>query len=125
MNPPIGRARLRAVEVVVVCILLLSAFAWIFSHETEKTTDQTWISLTILGILFVATATSWFRVRHMPSMRPWLQRHMIGNGILALGLFAAWFYDVGTFYLGLIGLAVFVMWLWGNRKLRETVVKNK
>ena len=125
MNPPIERARLRAVEVVVVCILLLCAFAWIVTHEAEKATDQTWISLTILSMLFMATATSWFRVRHMPSMQPWLQRHMIGNGILALGLFAAWFYDVGALYLGLIAVAVFVMWLWGNRKLREEVLKNK
>jgi peptidoglycan/LPS O-acetylase OafA/YrhL len=125
MNPPRASTRLRVVAVIISCILLLCVFAWVFSHEGEKATDQTWISLLVLAMLFAGTATSWFRVRHMSSMRPWLQRHIIGNGILALGLFAAWFYDVGTFYLGLIALAVFVMWLWGNRKLREAVLRNK
>jgi hypothetical protein len=125
MNSSVASARLRVFGVIIACILLLCAFAWIFSHGAEKTTDETWIGFIVLAMLFAATGRTWFRVRHIPSMRPWLKRHVIGNGVLAVGLFAVWFYDVGTFYLGLIALGVFAMWLWGNRRLREAVMKNK
>jgi len=58
-------------------------------------------------------------------MRPWLVRHVTGNFVLAIGLVAAWSLELAVFYYFAIIVGVFVMWMWGNRKLREVVQKNR
>jgi hydrogenase/urease accessory protein HupE len=87
--------------------------------------DRSWIALLALVVLLAVTATLWVRFRRLPSMRPWLVRHVIGNFVLAIGLFVAWRYDLALFYYAAIAVSVFVMWIWGNRKLRVAVQKNK
>jgi len=87
--------------------------------------DHSWIALSALVALLVGTATSWFRLRHLPEIRPWLLRHVIGNFVLAVGLFAAWHFDLALFYYAAIVAGVFAMWILGTRKLREAVQKNK
>jgi hypothetical protein len=87
--------------------------------------DGSWIALLSLVVLLVVTATFWFRLRHLPAMRPWLVRHLIGNFVLAIGLFIAWRHDLALFYYAAIAVSVFVMWIWGNRKLPDAVQKNK
>jgi hypothetical protein len=84
--------------------------------------DRGWIVLLVL--LLVSTATVWFRARHFPSMRPWLVRHLVGNFVLVIGLVAAWRYDLALSYYVAIMVGVFVMWMWGTRKLRDSVQKN-
>jgi RsiW-degrading membrane proteinase PrsW (M82 family) len=91
----------------------------------DNLTDRNWVALLILGVFLVSTATLWFRFRLQTSMRPWLLRHLIGNFILAIGLFTAWFLDAPFFYYLLVVMGVFAMWMWGNRKLREAVPKNR
>jgi hypothetical protein len=83
--------------------------------------DRTWIALLAVFILLASTATSWFRFRSLNSMRPWLVRHVIGNFVLAVGLVAAWFFNVALFYYAFIVVAIFVMRMGGNSKLRGTV----
>ena len=85
--------------------------------------DGIWIALLIL--LLASTTTVWLRLRHFPSMRPWLVRHSIGNFVLAIGLVAAWRYDLSPFYYVTIMAGVFVMWIWGTRKLRSSAQKNE
>ena len=87
--------------------------------------DRSWIALLALVGLLVGTATLWFRLRHLPTMRPWLVRHVIGNLVLAIGFFVAWHFELALFYYAAIAVGVFVMWIWGNRKLRDAVQKNK
>lgn len=58
-------------------------------------------------------------------MRPWLLRHVIGNFVLAVGLLAAWHFDLALFYYAAIVAGVFAMWIWGTWKLRDAVQKNK
>lgn len=87
--------------------------------------DTTWIAIVSLIVLLVTTASIWFRLRGAPSMRPWLVRHLIGNLILAIGLIAAWAYDLASFYYIAIATAVFAMWIWGTWKLRESVQDRK
>jgi hypothetical protein len=84
--------------------------------------DQGWIVLPVL--LLVGTATVWFRARRVPSMRPWLVRHLVGNFVLVIGLVTAWRYDLAPSYYVAIMVGVFVMWMWGTRKLRDSVRKN-
>jgi hypothetical protein len=55
-----------------------------------------------------------------------------GNGavflsfcLLAIGLFAAWRYDLALFYYAAIVVGIFVMRMWGNWKLRDAIEKNK
>ncbi len=83
------------------------------------------ILIVLFILLLISTAILWLRLRHFPSMRPWLVRHSIGNFVLAVGLVAAWRYDLSPFYYGTIILAVFVMWLWGTWKLRHSAQNNK
>jgi hypothetical protein len=91
----------------------------------ENVNDRSWIALLSLVMLLVAMATTWFRLRHLPSMRPWLVRHVIGNFVLAIGLIVAWSYDLALFYYVAIVVGVFVMWMWGTWKLRDAVQKHK
>ncbi len=125
MKPLIAGPRVRFLGVITACVLLLLAFTWLVRHETEKASDQSWLALLALAMLSAATMTSWFRMRHLASMRPWLLRHMVGNLVLAIGLIAAWLYDAAPLYFILIGLGVFAMWEWGNRKLREVILNKE
>jgi hypothetical protein len=81
--------------------------------------DRSWIVLLVLQL--VSTATVWFRLGNFPSMRPWLVRHLIGNFVLTIGLIVAWRYDVAPSYYVAIVVGVFVMWMWGTWKLRDSV----
>ncbi len=85
--------------------------------------DRSWIVLMIL--LLASTATVWFRLRHFPSMRPWLARHLIGNFVLVVGLVAAWRYDLSPSYYVAIMVDVFLMWMWGTWKLRGVSTAQK
>jgi MFS superfamily sulfate permease-like transporter len=84
--------------------------------------ERIWIVLLIL--LLGSSATVWFRFRRFPSMRPWLVRHLIGNFVLVIGLLVAWRYDLAPSYYVAIMVGVFLMWVWGTRRLRESVQKN-
>ena len=92
------------------------------SFGTHGMSNQGWIVQLVL--LLVGTATVWFRARHIPSTRPWLVRHLVGNFILVIGLVAAWRFDLAPTYYVAIVVGVFVMWMWGTRKLRHSVQKN-
>jgi len=87
--------------------------------------DRTWIALLTATAFLLSTGALWFRFRLQTSMRPWLWRHLIGNCILAIGFFTAWFLDAPLFFYALIAVCVFGMWIWGNRRLRDAVQKNK
>jgi len=78
-----------------------------------------------LAMLSVSTGGLCLRLRHLPSMRPWLVRHVVGNFVLAIGLFATWFWGLALFFYVLIVAGVFGMWLWGIRELRRAVRENK
>lgn len=115
----------RLLGIISACVILLFAFSWFVRHHMETVSDRNWIAQLVLVMLVVSTATTWFRWRHLPSMRPWLVRHVVGNLVLAIGLIAAWSYDLPLFYYGAIVVGVFVMWMWGTRTLRDAVQKNK
>jgi hypothetical protein len=83
----------------------------------ERMNDQSWIAL-LTGGMLVSTAALWFRCRHLPSMRPWLARHIIGNIILAVGACSTLFFNPPLLVYAVIAAAVFAMWIWGNKKLR-------
>lgn len=87
--------------------------------------DRTWIAALSLAVLLLTTSSIWFRLRRMPSMRPWLLRHMIGNLVLAIGLITAWACDLAPFYYIAIAIGVFAMWVWGTWRLRESIQKAK
>ena len=82
------------VGILTGCVLLLIAFSWFLRDHIEKVNDRSWIALLTLSILLVSTATLWFRFRHLPSTHSWLVRHVLGNCILGIGLFSAWFFDL-------------------------------
>ena len=84
-----------------------------------------WILLLLVGVSLASTAATWFRFRRVAKLRPWLLRHVVGNLLLALGLGAAVFFEVRFFYDVAIVAAIFAMWLWGNRKLREAIRNNQ
>ena len=90
----------------------------------DNLSDRSWIALLTVAAFLVSTAALWFRFRLQTSMRPWLLRHLIGNFILAIGFFTAWFLDAPLFYYVLIVVCVFAMWIWGNRKLRDAVQRK-
>jgi hypothetical protein len=125
MKPLVAGPRLRFFGVITACVLPLVAFTWFFRHKIEEASDRSWLIWLALAMLTTATLTAWFRMRHLPSMRPWLLRHMIGNIMLAIALIAAWFYNAPASYFVLIVLGVFAMWIWGNRKLREGVLNRE
>jgi len=81
--------------------------------------------IALLVLLIVVTATVWFRYRHLPWARSWLIRHLIGNFVLIVGLFAAWRYDLPLSYYLPIMVGAFAMWTWGTWKLRHAVRKNE
>ncbi|MGB6667657.1 MAG: hypothetical protein WBE73_04885 [Candidatus Acidiferrum sp.] len=83
------------------------------------------MALLILVVLLVATSASLLRLRGLPSMRPWLVRHLMGNSLLAIGLIAAWYYDLAIVAYVAIAAGVFALWMWGTWKLREAIQKNK
>jgi hypothetical protein len=124
MKPVMAYSQRRLVGAIIACVFLLSAFTWFLRDHMGNVSDRSWIALLTMVMLLVATATSWFRLRRLPSIRPWLIRHVIGNFVLTIGLFAAWLYDLALFYYVLIVLGVFAMWMWGSRKLRQAVQKN-
>jgi len=90
----------------------------------DNLTDRSWLALLILGVFLVSTVRLWFRFRLQASLRPWLLRHLIGNFILAIGLFTAWFLDAPFFYYLLVVVGVFAMWMWGNWKLGKAAPKK-
>jgi hypothetical protein len=87
--------------------------------------DHSWIALFVVAVQLVGAAALWFRVRHLPLMRPWLVRHVIGNFVLAIGLIAAWSFDLALFYYVLIAVGVYAMWMWGTWKLRDVSMAQK
>jgi hypothetical protein len=58
-------------------------------------------------------------------MRLWLVSHVAGNFFLAIGLIAAWTFDLPFFYYFVISAGIFAMWIWGIWKLRDAVQKNR
>ena len=121
MKPLMAYPQRRLVVAVSACVFLLFAFSWFLRVHMESVNDRSWIALLTLVVLLVTSATTWFRLRHLPSIRPWLVRHVIGNLVLAVGLIAAWSFDLALFYYGAIVVGVFVMWMWGTWKLRDAV----
>jgi hypothetical protein len=111
----------RLVVAISACVLPLFAFSWFLRVYLENVNDRSWIALLTLVVLLVTTATTWFRLGHLPSIRPWLVRHVIGNVVLAVGLIAAWSFDLALFYYVAIVVGVFVMWMWGTWKLCDAV----
>ena len=84
-------------------------------------TDQSWVPLVLVAMLLGSTSMLWLRLSKASSLRPWLVRHTVGNGILAIGVSAAWFFNLASSYYLLIACGVIFMWIWGNRKLRSAM----
>ena len=80
-----------------------------------------WILLLLVALSLVTTAAIWFRFRRLPELRPWLVRHVIGNVVLAIGLAAAVFFEVGFICDVAIIVAILGMWVSDNRKLRAAI----
>jgi hypothetical protein len=71
---------------------------YIFLVLTENVNGRNWIAVLSL-IVFVGHYNNYLvPIAPPPSLRPWLVRHVIGNFVLAVGLVAAWRYDVAVFY---------------------------
>jgi hypothetical protein len=87
--------------------------------------DQSWVAIVIIAALLISTAGIWLRFRSASRMRPWLIRHVVGNSILAVGLFLIWVFNLGFFYYALVAAGVLGMWIWGNSKLRAAAQNNK
>jgi hypothetical protein len=114
-----------SVGTICAVVLFLFAFSWFVRHRMENVDDRSWIAVLGLVLLLATTAATWFRLGHLPSMRPWLVRHVTGNFVLAIGLIAAWSFDLGLAYYVVIIAGVFVTWIWGTWKLRTAVQKNR
>jgi hypothetical protein len=121
VKPLMAYSQRRLNVAISACVLPLFAFSWFLRVYLENVNDRSWIALLTLVVLLVTTMTTWFRLRHLPSIRPWLVRHVIGNVVLAVGLIAAWSFDLALFYYVAIVVGVFVMWMWGTWKLRDAV----
>lgn len=111
-----------AISTIVLSLFVLS---WFLRRHMENVGGRSWIAIAVLVLQLASTATTWFRFRHLPLMRPWLVRHVTGNFVLAIGLIAAWSFDLGLAYYGAIVVGVFVMWTLGTWKLRDAVQKNR
>jgi hypothetical protein len=125
LKPLMAYSQRRLVVAISAGVLLLFAFSWFVRNHSENLIHRNWFVQLALVLLLVSTASNWFRLRHLPLMRPWLVRHLIGNLVLAIGLIAAWGFDLAPVYYVAITVAVFVMWMWGTWKLRDVVQKNK
>jgi hypothetical protein len=112
-------ARPRYQLTLVGLVLALFAFAWLIRNHLGELSDRSWAAAAMLGILVVSAINYWLRLRRFAPLRPWILRHLIGNLILAIGVCAAWFFDLAIYYYILIAAGIFGMWIWGNRKLRE------
>jgi hypothetical protein len=93
--------------------------------DMDIVTDRSWIAILTLVLLLLSTVALWFRFRRLPSLRPWLKYHIIGNVVLAIGLFATWSFDLDPFYYWFIMFGIFAIWIWGTRKLRASLQQNK
>lgn len=113
------------VGAISTIVLSLFVFSWFLRRHMENVGGRSCLAIGALVLLSAITVTIWLRFRRLPLMRPWLVRHVAGNFVLAIGLIAAWSFDLGLAYYAAIVVGVFVMWTLGTWKLRDTVQKNR
>lgn len=122
---PMASSHRRLGVLISSCLLVSFAVLWLVRGHTEYLSEHSWIVLLALAIFSVSTTNLWLRLRHRPSLRPWLIRHLIGNCVLAICFVGAWFTDLDFIYYVPIVAGGFVMWIWGSRKLRQAAQENK